>query len=421
MAITDLTGTTWELKDTLISYPTGGQSIYGRLFTVNITTSEPISNTLGNYASSFNSADVGYNGGPEQNLVAFYVSGVSSSYQMATGHDTKTLPDTWTWKANVSFTITGGTDATNTALISWLETNAIETTPAVPVVISYNGNTITTMDTSGTEVLETNGKMMADNITIEYTKPTPSLQQKTNIAPTTSSQTITPDSGYDGLSSVQINAMPSGSATMPNAVAVAPQAATIENSTGKVTSTVDVYWSTRPIVSPGYIEQGTIGSVHISGSKTTQLLTKSAQTYTPTTSNQTIASGRWLTGTQTILGDANLAAGNIKKDVSIFGVTGTYEGSGGGGSSKLYIFTDPTYGNAEASIGGSYLRSRWSFTDNSIVNGATVTFYTYGDYILDSITGEDSGTTYPFTTVSRGTYTFTMPNESVYCALLYDD
>lgn len=37
----------------------------------------------------------------------------------------------------------------------------------------------------------------------------PSLQAKTNISPTTSSQTISADNGYDGLSSVQINAMPS--------------------------------------------------------------------------------------------------------------------------------------------------------------------------------------------------------------------
>lgn len=36
-----------------------------------------------------------------------------------------------------------------------------------------------------------------------------SLQAKTGITPTTSSQTITYDSGYDGLSSVQINAIPS--------------------------------------------------------------------------------------------------------------------------------------------------------------------------------------------------------------------
>ena len=41
----------------------------------------------------------------------------------------------------------------------------------------------------------------------------PNLQAKTGISPTTSSQTITADSGYDGLSSVQINAMPSGSVT----------------------------------------------------------------------------------------------------------------------------------------------------------------------------------------------------------------
>lgn len=52
-----------------------------------------------------------------------------------------------------------------------------------------------------------------------------------------------------------------------------------------------------------------------------------ATTYTPSTSSQTIASGNYLKGAQTISGDANLVAGNIKKDVSIFNVTGTYVGS----------------------------------------------------------------------------------------------
>lgn len=46
---------------------------------------------------------------------------------------------------------------------------------------------------------------------------TPNLQVKTNIAPTTSSQMIRADSGYDGLSSVQINAMPNGTAGTPTA------------------------------------------------------------------------------------------------------------------------------------------------------------------------------------------------------------
>lgn len=51
---------------------------------------------------------------------------------------------------------------------------------------------------------------------------------------------------------------------------------------------------------------------------------KSAQTYTPTTSNQTISAGQYLSGAQTIAGDANLIASNIKSGVTIFGVTGTY-------------------------------------------------------------------------------------------------
>ena len=53
---------------------------------------------------------------------------------------------------------------------------------------------------------------------------------------------------------------------------------------------------------------------------------KSAATYTPGTSNQTIPAGYYLTGTQTIKGDANLVASNIKSGTSIFGITGNYQG-----------------------------------------------------------------------------------------------
>ena len=69
-------------------------------------------------------------------------------------------------------------------------------------------------------------------------------------------------------------------------------------------------------------------TAYVNGSKVTgTIASKSAATYTPTTSNQTIASGQYLSGAQTVAGSANLTSGNIKNGVNIFGVTGNYSGS----------------------------------------------------------------------------------------------
>lgn len=56
---------------------------------------------------------------------------------------------------------------------------------------------------------------------------------------------------------------------------------------------------------------------------TGSISSKSAQTYTPTTSDQTISAGQYLSGAQTIKGDANLVASNIAKNVTIFSIVGT--------------------------------------------------------------------------------------------------
>ena len=106
---------------------------------------------------------------------------------------------------------------------------------------------------------------------------TPNLQTKT-VTPSESTQTVSPDSGYGGLSQVTVNA-----------------------------------------ISTTYVGSG--------------VTKKAAATYTPSTSNQTIAASQYLSGAQTIKGDANLVAGNIKSGVSIFGVTGTYTGGGSSGGS----------------------------------------------------------------------------------------
>lgn len=126
----------------------------------------------------------------------------------------------------------------------------------------------------------------------------PKLQTKT-VTPTTSQQNVTPDSGYDGLSKVTVNAMPTATQATPS-ISV--------SSAGLITASATQ--------TAGYVAAGT-------KSATKQLTTQAAQTITPGTSNKTISSGRYLTGTQTIKGDANLVAGNIKSGVSIFGVSGT--------------------------------------------------------------------------------------------------
>lgn len=72
-----------------------------------------------------------------------------------------------------------------------------------------------------------------------------------------------------------------------------------------------------------------------SGKVTQNVPTKGAQTYTPGTTNQTIAANQYLTGPQTIKGDPNLKPENIKKGVSIMGITGTWEGYV---TSPLYLY-----------------------------------------------------------------------------------
>lgn len=130
----------------------------------------------------------------------------------------------------------------------------------------------------------------------------PSLQSKT-VSPSTSSQTVKPDSGYDGLSQVTVNAMTTATQATPSITV---------SSSGLITASATQ--------TAGYVSAGT-------KSATKQLTTKGATTYTPKTTNQTIASGTYLTGTQTIKGDSNLVASNIKSGVSIFGVTGTMSAS----------------------------------------------------------------------------------------------
>ncbi len=65
---------------------------------------------------------------------------------------------------------------------------------------------------------------------------------------------------------------------------------------------------------------------------------QAAKTYTPSTSNQTIPVGTFLTGAATIAGDADLTAANIVKGKNIFNVAGSASGIFGN-PSNIYDFT----------------------------------------------------------------------------------
>lgn len=70
------------------------------------------------------------------------------------------------------------------------------------------------------------------------------------------------------------------------------------------------------------IRNGATAYVH--GTKVTGSMTeKSAQTYTPTTTDQTINANQYLAGAQTIKGDANLIPANIVAGKTIFDVAGS--------------------------------------------------------------------------------------------------
>lgn len=84
------------------------------------------------------------------------------------------------------------------------------------------------------------------------------------------------------------------------------------------------------------------------------ITSKAAQTYTPTTNDQTISNGVYLSGDQTIKGDLNLKAANIKNGVSIFGITGTYSGSSSTSPSLQTKTVTPTKSTQTVTPDSSY-------------------------------------------------------------------
>jgi len=122
-----------------------------------------------------------------------------------------------------------------------------------------SGNAITgtyagTTPVLGTKTITENGTYAASSdsldgyssVTVNIPSSSPSLQSK-SVSPTTSEQTVTPDSGYDGLSSVTVGAVQVHSKSVtPNETVIV-----VTPDTGKYLSSVDVRAISKTYVGSG--------------------------------------------------------------------------------------------------------------------------------------------------------------------------
>jgi len=216
----------------------------------------------------------------------------------------------------------------------YVELNGGELSPKTTL---KGGGLVPSVQFSGAQIYPTSGSGGA-NLETKSVSYTPSE--------TAISDTLLPDPGYDGFDEVDVSvgAIPSnyvGSAiprksspdlTVSGATVTAPSGYYSANATKTMPNASPLILSGLAVQNDGTVEVDldiVSGGYIPSQSDTLEAGTLSvqpAQTITPTTTNQTIASGKFLTGAQTILGDPNLIPSNIVSGVTIFGVTGTASG-----------------------------------------------------------------------------------------------
>ena len=153
-------------------------------------------------------------------------------------------------------------------------------------------------------------------------KVTGSIVTKSSSDLTASGAIVTAPAGYYATAATK--SVASGSATP--AASISATGATVTAGTNTLTFSKSV--SNTPQVSAGYISAGSSGNTSVS--LTASIDTRSSSDLTASNLTVTAPSGYYASNATKTLSDEYLLAENIKKNITIFGVTGSFEGGGGG-------------------------------------------------------------------------------------------
>ena len=254
----------------------------------------------------------------------------------------------------------------------------------------------------------------------------PHYQGDYTVTPSTTAQVLDTD-GKVMDDDVTVQAVQAGSATTPATIITADPTISV-SSGGLITATVSKTQQITPTVVEGYVEAGTAGNVGVSGSNTEQLSVQGAQTIYPSTSDQEIASGKYLTGKQTfkkvvvsglsadkIVQGTTVKIGDVDDDDRIASVMGTaQQGITPTGTKSITAngtgIDVASYQYADVAVPNSYSQS----DEGKVVsNGAlvaqtsdTVTANdTYDTTLINSLTVNVSGG--GSTQVAKGSFTLT--------------
>ena len=180
---------------------------------------------------------------------------------------------------------------------------------------------------------------------------------------------------------------------LPEAVEQVAPVISVNNSNGLITATAGTKTSTHQLafqaaktITPTTASQIAVSSGYYTGGNiTVAAIQTQSKTVTPTSTTQNITpdSGKFLSKV-TVNGDSDLVAGNIKSGVNIFGITGTYVGSGGSSGNTsvedglVTRYISGTYTNDRVTSIGSYaFQACTSLTTVNFPVATTIGVYTF--------------------------------------------